>query len=323
MRRREFLGVFGGTVAGWPLVGRAQQPALPIIGFLHSSTKSDLHIAAFHEGLNASGYAEGRNVTFEFRWAENQPGRLPALADELVSRQVSVIVANFGAMAAAMAATKNIPIVFSSGDDPVTTGLVTNLSRPGGNVTGVSFYDVPLGGKRLGLLHELVPKSKRIALLLDPNFAGAVTEPREMEAAAQALGRQLITVKAGNESEIDRAFSTFVQSDVGALVVGAGPYFVRQRHQIVERAAVLAVPAIYIQREYVVSGGLMSYGASLLDAYRRAAGFVARILNGEKPADMPVELPTKFELVINLKTAKALGLTVPSGVLAIADEVIE
>ena len=266
---------------------------------------------------------EGRDISSEFHWAENHPERLPAMAADLLRRQAAVIVTNFGAVAAAKAATKTVPIVFVTGDDPVTTGVVANLNRPGGNVTGISFFDVPLSGKRLGLLNNLIPKPARIAVLLDPGFIGAASERRELEHAALAVGRQISFVTAASEREIDHVFPAIVQAGAGALLVGAGPFFVRQRRRIIANAAQAAIPAIYIQREFVLSGGLMSYGASLTDAYRRAAGYVSRILKGEKPGDMPVELPTKFEFVINLKTAHVLGLAVPPTLLALADEVIE
>jgi putative tryptophan/tyrosine transport system substrate-binding protein len=245
----------------------------------------------------------------------------PAAAD-LVRREVTVILANYGAMPAAMAATKTIPIVFVSGEDPVTGGLVANLNRPGGNVTGVSFFDIPLGGKRLGLLHELIPQGARIALLLDPSSVGEA-ELGALEAAAQARGRQTVVVRATNEAEIDHAFAAISGSGAGALMIGGGPGFVRHRRQLVALAAKLAIPASYVLREFVEAGGLMSYGASQTDAYRRAGAFVSRILKGEKPADMPVELPTRFELFLNLRTAKTLGLTIPPSLLALADEVIE
>jgi putative ABC transport system substrate-binding protein len=325
VKRRDFITLLGGAAAPWPIAASAQQGAMPVIGFLRNSTETGFRhlLAAFRQGLNEAGFVEGRNVRIEYRWGNNEPGRLPGLVADLISRQVSVIVTNYGSMSAVMAGTTTIPIVFSSGDDPVTSGLVSNLNRPGGNITGVSFFDVPLGGKRIGLLHEMLPKSTRFALLLDSNFAAADAELHELETAAQAIRRQYFVVRAANETEIESAFSTLAQSAAGALVVGAGPFFIRQRQQFIELAARLAIPAVYVQREYVIDGGLMSYGASQTDAYRRAGGYVARILNGEKPADMPVELPTKFELIINLKTANTLALTVPPGVLAIADEVIE
>jgi putative tryptophan/tyrosine transport system substrate-binding protein len=323
MKRREFILALGGAAA-WPLAARAQQ-AIPVIGFLRSSTEagSAHFVAAFRQGLSEAGYREGRDVTIEYRWGDGRAARLPELAVDLVSRRVAVIVSNYGAMAAAMAATKTIPIVFCSGDDPVTGGLVGNLNRPGGNVTGISFFDVPLSGKRLGLLHEVLPRMTPIGLLLDPRFVAADSERRELEAAARALGRELILFNATNENEIEGASSVLAQSTAGALLVGAGSFLNTQRRRIVALAAGLAIPAIYVAREFVTDGGLMSYGASQPDAYRRAGGYVGRILKGEEPAEMPVELPTKFELVINLKTTRTLGLTMPSGVLAIADEVIE
>ena len=324
MQRREFVTLLAGTAA-WPLAARAQQPAMPVIGFLRNSTEAGFShlLAAFRQGLNEAGYVEGRNVAIDYRWADNQPARLPVLAAELVNRPVAVIVTNYGSMAAVMAATKTIPIVFTSGEDPVSGGLVTNLNRPGGNVTGVSFFDVPLGGKRVGLLHEMVPKSKPIAMLLDSKFAAADAEARELEMAAQATGRQLLLIKAADENEIEIAHATLAQSAAGGLIVGAGPFFIRHRRQFVELAARLAIPAIYVQREFAVEGGLMSYGASQTDAYRRAGDYVARVLKGEKPADMPVLRASKFEFVINLLTAKAFGLEIPPSLLARADEVIE
>jgi ABC-type uncharacterized transport system substrate-binding protein len=323
MRRREFITLLGGAAAAWPLAARAQQ-TMPVIGFLRSSPEAGFShvVAAFRQGLGEAGYAEGRNVAIEFRWAGGDLSRMSALAADLVRRGVTVILANYGAMPAAMAATKTIPIVFVSGEDPVIGGLVANLNRPGGNVTGVSFFDIPLGGKRLGLLHELIPQGARIALLLDPSSVGE-TELGALEAAAQARGRQIVVVRATNEAEIDGAFAAISGSGAGALMVGGGPSFVRHRRQLVALAAKLAIPASYVLREFVEDGGLMSYGASQTDAYRRAGAFVGRILKGEKPADMPVELPTRFELILNLRTAKTLGLTIPPSLLALADEVIE
>jgi ABC-type uncharacterized transport system substrate-binding protein len=325
MKRRAFITLLGGAAALWPLAARGQQVAMPVIGFIRNSTEAGFGhlLAAFRKGLNEAGYVEGRTVAIEFRWANNDDEQLPALAKDLVSRQVAVIVANYGSVAAVMAATRSIPIVVSSGDDLVTTGIVANLNRPGGNVTGVTFFDIPLSGKRLGLLHELLPKDARIALLLDPKFVAAESELRELETAARAAGREIVVVKAATEPEIEAAASVIAQSGAAGMVVGAGPFFIRHRRQLVALAARLAIPATYVQREFALDGGLMSYGASQTDAYRRAAGYVVRILKGEKPADMPVELPTRFEFVINLKTARTLGLSLPPGVLAIADEVIE
>jgi putative tryptophan/tyrosine transport system substrate-binding protein len=314
----------GGAVA-WPLATRAQQAA-PIVGFLsgRSADESAALVDAFRQGLRESGFPPGTNLAIEFRWADGQYDRLPALAKELIDRRVAAIAAVGGSVSglAAKAATSTIPIVFSSGGDAVKLGLVASLNRPGGNVTGVSFFDIPLAGKRLGLLQELVPPSVRIALLTDPSSVSE-TELGVLEASAQASGRSIVVIKATNEEEIDRSFATITGSGAGALVVGGGPVFLRHRRQLVARVGRLAIPAIYVLREFVEVGGLMSYGASQTDAYRRVGSFVSRILKGEKPADMPVELPTRFELVLNLATAKALGLSIPPGVLAIADEVIE
>jgi putative ABC transport system substrate-binding protein len=323
MTRRDFMKLAGGAAAGWPLGAHAQQPTM--IGFLRSSTEaaSGHLVAAFRRGLGEAGWVEGRNLSIEFRWAGDDRERLPALAADLVRRQVKVIVTHDGAIRAVMAATRTIPIVLVGGVDPVTGGLVASLNRPGGNITGVSFLDASIIGKRLGLLQELVPKTTPIALLADSNLRAWDAELRGLETAAQAIGRQMLVVNAANEEEIDGAFATISGSGAGALLVGGGTLFTRQRRRLVALAARLAIPASYVQREFVEAGGLMSYGASQTDAYRRAGGFVSRILKGEKPADMPVELPTKFDLVINLQTVKVLGLTVPPGVLAIADEVLE
>ena len=324
MRRRDFITLVGGAAA-WPLTVRAQQLAMPVIGFLRSSTEDGFGhlVAAFRHGLSENGFADGRNVQIEFRWADDRPERLPALAADLVRRDARVIVANYGATPAAMAATTTIPIVFASGDDPVTAGLVTNLRRPGGNVTGVSFFDIPLSGKRLGVLAELVPNVDLIALLLDARFISAAAERQELEKAAQAIGRQVVVINAESEGEFAGAFANIARSGAGALLVGGGPLFIRERRQLVALAAREAIPAIYVLREYVQAGGLMSYGASQTDAYRRAGIYVGRILKGEKPAEMPVELPTKFDLVMNLKIARTLDLTIPPTLLARADEVIE
>jgi putative ABC transport system substrate-binding protein len=322
--RRDVITLLGGAAA-WPLAARAQQPAMPVIGYLDAkiAVAASDQVAAFRQGLNAAGFVEGRNVAIEFRWAENQFDRLPALAADLVRRHAAAIVASNIATPAAQAATLTIPIVFVSAPDPVETGLVTSLSRPNGNVTGVSFNNVPLNPKRLELLHELVPKSATIALLWDPNARFLENELRDMEAAAHSLGRQILIVKAGTESEIDAAFARIVQAGAGALFVGSGPFYASQRQQLVALAARHALPASYSGRGAVVSGGLMSYGASDTDAYRRGGAYVGRILKGEKPSDLPVELPTRYELVINLATAKALKLDIPAKLLALADEVIE
>ena len=324
MRRREFITLLSSAAAAWPLVARAQQPTVPVIGFLRptKAEQSGHLVAAFRQGLRESGYP-GDKVSIEARWADGRAERLPKLAAELVALQVAAIVGQTEATLAAKAATTSIPIVFVIGTDPVAAGLVSSINRPGGNVTGVSFYDVPITGKRLALLRELIPNAEIIAVLQDPNFSVLEAETREIEAAARTLGQKVVTVKAGSEQEIDVAFSTIAKSGAGALLVGAGPFFNSRRNQLIGLAALHAIPASYVFSEMVEAGGLVSYGASQTDAYRRAGVYAARILKGEKPGDLPVELPTKYELAINLKTAKALGLTIPPSVLARADEVIE
>ena len=326
MRRREFITLLGGASSlAWPFGARAQQPAMPVIGYLNSQVEaaSSYQVAAFRQGLSEAGFVESRNVAIEYRWAEGQLDRLPALAADLVRRGVTVIVANNTSTPTAKAATSTIPIVFVSGGDPVEDGLVTSLNRPGGNVTGVSYTSVPLNPKRLELLHELVPKPAVIAVLLDTNGPTLETQLRDIEAAARALGRQILIVKAGTESEIDAAFATIVQAGATALFVGTTAFYVSRRRQLVALAARRALPASNSNREYVVAGGLMSYGASDTDAYRRGGLYVGRILKGEKPGEMPVELPSKYELVINFATAKALGLALPHSLLSRADELIE
>ena len=324
MRRRDFIKVIAGSAAALPLVTWAQQPPTPVIGFLRSSRadESGRLVAALRQGLRDSGYPSDK-VTIESRWGDGRPERLPKLAAELVALQVVAIVGNIEATRAAKAATTSIPIVLVTGGDPVATGLVSSINRPGGNVTGVSFNDVPITGKRLALLHELVPKAEIIAILQDPNFVLLQAESSEIETAARNLGQKIVTVKAGSEQEIDAAFLTIARSGAGALLIGAGPFFNGRRNQLVELAALHAIPASYVFSGHVAAGGLVSYGASQTDAYRRAGIYVARILKGEKPGDLPVELPTKYELVINLKTAKALGLDVPPSLIARADEVIQ
>ena len=325
LRRREFITLVGGAATAWPLTARAQQPATPVIGFLRSTSAAPFahFVAAFRKGLNEAGYVEGRNVAVEFRWAEDRHERLPTLVADLIRRQAAVIVGNNIAALAAKAATTTVPIVFATGSDPVTDGLVASLNRPGGNVTGVSFISGVLGPKRLDLLRQLMPKATTIALLLNPNTAETVAERRDVQAAALSIGQQLIVVDAGSDRDIEPAFATIVQRGAGALLVGTGGFFNAHRERLVALAARHALPAIYPAREHVAAGGLMSYGASIPDAYRQAGIYAGRILKGEKPGDLPVMRSTKFEFVINLKTAKTLGLEIPPMPLALADEVID
>jgi putative tryptophan/tyrosine transport system substrate-binding protein len=326
VKRRAFIALLGGAAAAWPLAARAQQP-IPVIGFLNgqSSRTWGPMVTAFRGGLNEAGYVEGQNVIIDYRWAEGQPDRLPALVAEFVQRPVSVIVATGGnnPAIAAKAATSTIPIVFTSNDDPRKYGLVASLNRPGGNVTGVSWFSAELGSKRLTLLHDLVPNATTVALLLNPNNAETASQPAELQDAARALGLQLVILHASMVSDIYSAFATIVQNRIGALVVAADSFLASRREQITTLAARHAVPAVYVNREMAGAGGLMSYGNSLADGYRRAGIYTARVLKGEKPADLPVDQAAKFELIINIKTAKALGLEIPDKLLALADEVIE
>jgi putative ABC transport system substrate-binding protein len=325
MRRRDFIKAIAGSAASaWPLMAGAQQPPKPMIGFLRPTRAGDAGhlVAAVRQGLRESGYPSDK-VSIETRWADGRKERLPKLTAELVALQVAAIAGSVEAALAAKVATASIPIVFVTGADPVAAGLVSSINRPGGNITGVSFFDIPIAGKRLALLRELVPKAEIIAVLQDPNFSEHQTETYEIETAAHAIGQKIVTVKAGSEQEIDAAFSTVMKSGAGALHVGAGAFISSRRSQVVGLAALNAIPASYFERGFADAGGLISYGASQTDAYRRAGIYVARILKGERPGDLPVELPTRYELVINLKSAKALGLTVPPSLLARADHVIE
>jgi putative tryptophan/tyrosine transport system substrate-binding protein len=324
LKRREFVTLLGGAAAVWPFGARAQPPAVPAIGFLSSASRAPFEhlVGAFQQGL---GETVNRNVTIEYRWADNQYERLPAMAAELVERRVAVIVASGGNIAAvaAKAATSSIPIVFTAVADPVQGGLVASLNRPGGNVTGVSALTAELDPKRLELLLELVPTARVIGALMNPSRPNADVQLRDAQAAARTLGCDLVVLRASSEREIDAAFATLAQQRIGALLVTADPFFSNRRAHIVALLARHAMPAIHQWREFAAAGGLISYGASLTDAYHLAGIYTGQILKGEKPADLPVVQPRKFELVINLKTAKALGIVVPPKLIARADEVIE
>ena len=325
MRRRDFIQVIAGSAVTWPFAARAQQPAKPVIGFLRSASLANAGplVTAFRQGLKEAGYVEGQNVIIEFRSAEGHNDELPKLVAELLRLPVAVMVCNVTAATAAKAVTSTVPIVFATGDDPIAEGLVTSLNRPGGNVTGVSFLGNALGAKQVELLRQLAPNATTIAVLVDTNYQGSATDLKNVERAAHSLRQNLIILRASNERDLETASATLAQQHADALIALGAAFFLSQRDQIIALAERYKLPAIYQVQDFAIAGGLMSYGASIRDAYRQAGIYAARILKGEKPADLPVMQPTKFELIINLKTAKALGLTIPPNLLALADEVIE
>jgi putative ABC transport system substrate-binding protein len=326
MRRREFLGVIGGGLATWPRAARAQQP-VPVIGYLSSRSPAETAalVAAFRKGLGEAGFVEGQNIAIEYRWAEGQYARLPEMAADLARRGVAVLVTTGGepSALAAKAATSTIPIVFTAGGDPVKIGLVQSLNRPGGNATGVSVLTTAPESKRLGLLHELVPGAKAVGVLIDPNYQEAEAQARELREAAGTLGQRILIARAGSDKELEAAFETLARERVDALLVAAAPFFDTRRERIIAAVAERRMPAVYQFREYAASGGLMSYGVSLPEGYHQVGLYAGQILKGAKPADLPIVQSIKFEFVINLKTAKSLGLEIPAMLLARADEVIE
>jgi putative tryptophan/tyrosine transport system substrate-binding protein len=322
MKRRQFITLLGGAAATWPLAARAQQ-TMPVIGFIYTGPQFAPFVPAFQRGLRDTGFVEGQNVAVEYRFADDQQEQLRAIVAELMHRQIAVIVGNTPPAMAAKSASSTVPIVFVTGGDPVELGLVRSFNRPGGNATGVSFLTVALEAKRQGLLLELLPQTRAIAALVDPNAPDSATQLKNVQDAARTFGREIQIVQASTASQLDNGFATLASQRADALIVVPTPFFTRQRTRIAELAARYALPAIYGLREYAADGGLMSYGASLTDAFQQAGGYAGRILKGEKPADLPVLQPTKFDLVINLTTAKALGLEIPAKLLALADEVIE
>jgi putative ABC transport system substrate-binding protein len=327
MRRRDFIKVIAGSAVAWPLAARAQQSPVPVVGFLNSASPQPWvsYVAGFRTGLKEVGYIDGQNVAIEFRWADGHYERLPGMAADLVRRKVAVLVATGGtpSIVAAKAATTTIPIVFSIGHDPVKAGYVASLNRPGGNITGVNLLVGAMESKRLGLLRALVPGLQLIAVLLNPDSPLHVDQTSEVQDAARAIGQQIQILHAGNESDIDTAFATALQLRAGGMVVGSDPFFNSQRDKIIALAARYAIPAIYEQREHTLAGGLMSYGTNISDGYRQVGVYAGRILKGEKPGDLPVVQSTRFAFIINLKTAKALGIEVPPNLSAEADEIVE
>ena len=325
MKRRQFIGLVGGAALSWPLVARAQQPTIPIVGFINGASPKPyvLNVNGFLQGLKEAGYIEGQNVTIEYRWAEGQYDRLPAMAADLVGRHVAVIVANTPAAPTVKAATATIPIVFMTGDDPVANGLVASLNRPGGNLTGVGITGPVLLGKQLGVLHQFVPAATSIVFLVNPNNPNSEPSVRAAQEAAHALGRQIRILNAGTETEIDNAFAILNGARAVGLVIAPDAFFITRRDQLVALAAREAVPTIYPFREFTAAGGLMSYGASLPEQFRQAGIYTGKILQGAKPGELPVLQPTKYELVVNLKTARKLGLQLPPTLMGIVDEVIE
>ena len=327
MKRRKFIGLLGSAAVAWPHTLYAQKAAMPVIGYLNSRSAGDdvavTFLAAFRQGLKEQGYVEGQNLAVEYRWADGQYDRVPGLAADLVLRQVAVIVANYPPVLVAKDATATIPIVFTSAVDPLKAGLVASFNRPGGNVTGVSLMGTVLEAKRLELLHQLVPGAAPIGVLVNPKYPEAEHQLRELQEAANLIKRRIHIVRASTIPEIDKAFATVAQKGAGAFLVGSDPFFASRREQLVALAARYKLPAIYNVREYSENGGLVSYGTNFADGHRQAGIYVGKILKGTKPADLPVIQPVKFDLVINLKTAKALGLNIPPTLIATADKVIE
>jgi putative ABC transport system substrate-binding protein len=327
MKRRQFITLIGGAVASWPLAARGQQAAIPVIGWIDTGARAQFadRVAGFMRGLAENGFVDGQNIRIEDRWAEGQYDRLPAMAADLVQRRVAVLVATgaVNATKAAIDATKAIPVVFANGGDPVKLGLVGSLNRPGANATGVSFFIGGLGAKRVELARTLAPEADNIAVLANPNNPVAAPELADIQAAGSSLGLNIVVLNAGNDAEIDAGFAVLAQKQIRVLLVNTDSFLSSRRARIAEKAAAQKIPAIYAQREFPLAGGLISYGTNLADGYRQAGVYAGRILHGAKPADLPIVLPTRFEMVINLKTAAALGLTIPPSLLGLADEVIE